>query len=60
MGNLAVQAMTAGHLASREEARALIRRSSDLKRYDPAATRGWDDAYRRFMDITRLQPDPPP
>jgi rhamnulokinase len=54
MGNLAVQAMTTGHLASHEEARALIRRSSDLKRYEPAATQAWDDAYRRFTDIAGL------
>jgi rhamnulokinase len=54
MGNLAVQAMTTGHLASHEEARALIRRSSDLKRYEPGATQAWDEAYRRFTDIAGL------
>ncbi len=57
MGNLVVQAIATGHLASREEARALIRYSSDLRRYDPVSTRGWDDAYQRFLDITRSQTD---
>jgi rhamnulokinase len=54
MGNLAVQAMATGHLASREDIRALIRRSSDLKRFDPVSTQGWDAAYQRFTDIARL------
>jgi rhamnulokinase len=53
MGNLVVQAMATGHLASLEEARALIRRSSSLKRYEPAASQGWDDAYARFLDIAQ-------
>jgi rhamnulokinase len=58
MGNLAVQAMATGHLASREDIRALIRRSSDLKRFGPVATREWDAAYQRFTDIARSQTGP--
>ncbi|HVO69278.1 MAG TPA: rhamnulokinase family protein [Aggregatilineaceae bacterium] len=54
MGNLAVQAIATGHLASLEEARALIRRSSPLKRYEPTLSRGWDDAYARFVDIAQV------
>ncbi len=56
LGNLAVQAIATGHLNSREEARALIRRSSALKRYDPIAAQGWDYAYQRFKDIVSLLP----
>ncbi len=56
LGNVAVQAMAMGHLDSREEARALIRRSSALKRYDPIAAQGWDHAYQRFKDIVSLFP----
>ena len=54
MGNLLIQAMATEHLGSLKEARALIRRSSHLKRYDPVSTRSWDDAYQRFTDIARL------
>ncbi len=57
MGNLAVQALATGHLDSREEVRALIRRSSNLHRYEPVFTRGWDDAYLRFTDIARSHSD---
>lgn len=53
IGNLVVQAMTTGHLVSLEEARELIRRSSDLKRYDPISTCDWDNAYQRFLDIAQ-------
>jgi rhamnulokinase len=54
MGNLAAQAMATGYLATREDIRALIRRSSDLKRYDPGDTRGWDAAYERFKAFARV------
>lgn len=56
LGNLAVQAIATGHLASREEARAVIRRSSALKRYDPSTAQGWDRAYQRFKDIASSLP----
>jgi rhamnulokinase len=52
LGNVAVQAITTGQLASIEEARALIRRSSDLAFYQPSASRDWDHAYARFLAIT--------
>jgi sugar (pentulose or hexulose) kinase len=54
MGNLAVQALATGHLASLEEARALIRRSSHLKRYEPSGSHGWDETYARFLDIAPM------
>jgi sugar (pentulose or hexulose) kinase len=54
LGNLAVQAIATGYLASLEQARALIRRSSHLKRYEPSLSRGWDDAYARFVDIAQM------
>jgi sugar (pentulose or hexulose) kinase len=53
MGNLIIQAMATGHLASLAEARALIRRSTPLQRYQPSGSRQWDDAYARFEDISR-------
>lgn len=55
LGNLVVQAIATGHLPSLAEARALIRRSVRLVRYDPAPSAAWDDAYRRFLDIAAAE-----
>ncbi len=51
IGNLMVQAMATGHLASLEEGRAMVARSVELKRYEPAPSSAWDAAYARFVDI---------
>ena len=51
LGNVIVQAMATGHLASHAEGRALIRRSSTLTRYEPRPSAAWDDAYARFLRI---------
>ncbi len=54
LGNLAVQAMATGQLASIEESRHLIRRSADLATYEPStSSRDWDDAYARFLAIAQ-------
>lgn len=53
LGNVAVQAIATGQLASIEEARSLIRQSSDLTYYKPSASRDWDEAYTRFLEITQ-------
>ncbi len=53
MGNVIVQAMTTGHLESLTAARDVIRRSSDLKHYDPAPSAAWDAAYARFEAIAQ-------
>ncbi|MBN2304783.1 MAG: rhamnulokinase [Anaerolineae bacterium] len=49
LGNLVTQAMATGFIASLADARALIRRSVTLVRYEPAPSAAWDDAYRRFL-----------
>jgi rhamnulokinase len=51
MGNICVQAIATGHLSSLAEARALIRRSVTLARYEPSGAGQWDAAYERFLDI---------
>lgn len=51
LGNVIVQAMATGHLASHAEGRALIRRSVRLTRYEPHPSAAWDDAYARFLGI---------
>ena len=51
-GNLLVQAMAQGELASLEEARDVVRRSFSIDRYEPAADRAyWDDAWGRFQRL---------
>ena len=52
MGNLLVQAMSAGRLASVAEIRAVVRRSSALERYEPRDTARWDEAYAKFRQLT--------
>lgn len=54
IGNVIVQAIATGHLKSLDEGRRMVIRSTDLKQYWPAPSSDWDDAYRRFLDITRI------
>jgi rhamnulokinase len=49
IGNVLVQALALGHLASLEEARAVVRRSFDVAAFQPKATAAWDDAYERYL-----------
>jgi len=55
IGNVAVQAMAAGEVASIAEARQLVRNSFPVEIYEPRNTQAWDDAQERF---TRLSPEP--
>ncbi|MCS6847360.1 MAG: rhamnulokinase family protein [Anaerolineae bacterium] len=48
IGNLLVQMVTFGELASMDDARQVIRRSFPLVTYEPRAVARWDDAYARF------------
>jgi rhamnulokinase len=48
IGNLAVQALALGELASIAEARELVGRSLPTTVYEPADSALWDDAYARF------------
>lgn len=48
-GNLLMQLISLGELASLEEARTLVRRSSELQVYTPRNTSAWDDAYQRYQ-----------
>jgi rhamnulokinase len=47
IGNAAVQAISLGLISSVAEARELIRRSTRIDRYEPAASVGWTEAQRR-------------
>jgi rhamnulokinase len=50
-GNLMMQAVAAGDVASIAEAREVIRNSFSVKEYEPQNTPLWDEAYQRFMGI---------
>jgi rhamnulokinase len=51
IGNIAVQAVATGHLASLDEARQVIRRSFGVVTYEPAESAPWDEAYERFEKL---------
>jgi rhamnulokinase len=51
LGNLAVQAISMGEIASQEEARQIIKRSSAVKEYQPQSPEGWDEAYQRYQKL---------
>jgi rhamnulokinase len=50
-GNVMVQAISAGDVASIAEGRDIIRRSFDVEEYEPRNTAAWDDAYGRFLRV---------
>jgi rhamnulokinase len=52
MGNLLTQVRTSGELGSLAEMREVIRRSSDMRLYDPNTTNAWAESAGRF---TKLQ-----
>jgi rhamnulokinase len=54
LGNVIVQAMATGHLASLAASRDLVRRSSNLKHYEPSPSDHWDRAYARFLHIAKF------
>ena len=51
LGNILVQARTAGAIGSLNEIRSVVRASSTMKRYEPQNTAAWNDAYARFSAI---------
>ncbi len=51
IGNIAVQAVATGYLASLDEARQVIRRSFDVVTYEPGESAPWDEAYERFEKL---------
>jgi rhamnulokinase len=51
IGNVLVQALALGHVATLSEARALVRRSFDVETFEPVDTAGWDQAYERYIAL---------
>ena len=48
IGNLMVQAIALGLVASLAQARQVVKRSIAVEVYEPTAREGWDDAWLRF------------
>ena len=53
IGNIAVQAIAGGELASIAEAREVIRHSFPLVRYEPRDSGEWDAACAKFQSLVR-------
>jgi rhamnulokinase len=54
IGNVMMQAVADGDVASIAEAREIIGRSFPLEQYEPQNTAAWDEAYGRFLKIIGL------
>ena len=52
IGNVMMQAVSAGDVGSIAEARAVIRNSFDVEQYEPRQPEPWDDAFGRFEQLT--------
>lgn len=51
LGNVMVQAIASGHLASLDEGRALIRRSFPVDIFEPRSPESWAEAYARYLRL---------
>jgi rhamnulokinase len=51
LGNVLVQAIAGGYLASLEEGRELIRRSCPVQTFEPCAAGPWEAAYQRYLRL---------
>jgi rhamnulokinase len=49
IGNVLVQAIGLGILGSLAEAREVVRKSFDVRRYSPGTPQAWDEPYQRFL-----------
>lgn len=53
LGNVIVQAMATGRLASLAEGRAMIGRSFPLIEYQPQDSAAWEEPYGKFLSILK-------
>ena len=51
IGNILVQALALGHVATLSEARALVRRSFKVETFEPGDTAAWDETYERYLAL---------
>jgi rhamnulokinase len=50
-GNVLMQMLALGHIASLEEGRDLVRRSFVMRTYLPRETKHWDEAYGKYLNL---------
>ena len=50
-GNILLQALARGSVASLADVRQVVRESYDLVCYEPEADQRWDEAYARFLRL---------
>ena len=51
IGNIIVQALAIGEIASLEEGREIIRQSYETVTYEPQGSEGWEEAYLRYQEL---------
>lgn len=51
MGNLLTQVRASGELGSLSECRDIVRRSSDLRSFEPGSSAAWDDAVEKLKAL---------
>ena len=51
LGNILVQAIAMGDIASLTEGRAIVADSFELHTYVPTRSMAWDDAYERYLEL---------
>ena len=56
LGNVLIQARTAGEIGSLAEIRTVVRASSELQRYEPCNAEQWDAADARLTELTAQLP----
>jgi sugar (pentulose or hexulose) kinase len=52
LGNILVQSIAAGQIASHAEGRSLLRRSVETREFDPVDVSLWDQAYDRYTKLS--------
>jgi len=55
IGNLLVQGIALGEIASADEGREVVCHSFDVETYEPSPVGDWDDAYSRFQEIVKKE-----
>jgi rhamnulokinase len=50
-GNILVQAIARGEIASLREGRRLLARNAELRRFEPRRAAAWGEAKRRYQEI---------
>ncbi|MCG6155016.1 rhamnulokinase [Rubinisphaera margarita] len=53
MGNLLIQARTAGEVASLEDIRRIVRQSTESRRFEPRDQSAWQNAFARFQKLIK-------